>query len=233
MIEMPDERMMDMSGERMSGAPDEGEAYAEMMNRAQSLAHGSAVRLANMRHDRMAAQAARINRTEAALGASVVVGQLQRSFPFDDRDDPVSRIANVVIPWVPALFLKPEKRGDGVAGAASDPRVWSLVLAGGIAVAERMREKANEARGAKEEEAKEKLDGGSLSIVRDVPILDQGRRFKLHLGGDLDPEAMRWETDNEGAVTVDKGLITAVGKGSATITASADGRYDNVVVRVQ
>jgi len=232
-MDMVDERMTDMPDEHMTGKSDEVESYADLMSKAQSLAHGSAARMANMKHDRMAAaQAKRLNRTEAALGASVVVEQFQKSFLVNDRGDVVSRIAAVVVPCVPLFFLKPERRGPGVAGFASDPRVWPLVLAAGVAVAKGVKDKA-EAGEAEAKKATEDVEGGLLSIVRDVPLLDAGRRYKLHLGGGFDPEAVRWETDNAGSVTVDKGLVTAVGKGSATITASADGLYDNVVVRVQ
>jgi len=163
----------------------------------------------------MSAQASRIDRTEAALGASVVVEQLRRSFPLDDRDNALSRFANAAIPWVPLLFLKPEKRGTGVAGVAADPRVWSLALVAGIAAGGEM------------------VGRKRLALVRDVPDLDPGRKFRLHLTDGSDPASVKWESDDPAVVSVDNGEVVAKKQGSATVTASSNGVYDNVVVRVR
>jgi hypothetical protein len=194
--------------------PDETEPYSDVANQA----HWSAARMANAKQaSMMSAQAERINSTQAALAGTVVVDQLQKSFPLDGRNL-ASRIGNAIIPLTPLFLVKPEKRGTGMGSYVSDPRVWSLALVAGIVA------------------TKELVGRRKPSIARNIPELDQGRHLQLQLAGGADPQNVEWASDNDSVLTVDKnnGVVTAVGKGgSATITAKADGHEDSVVVRVR
>jgi len=168
----------------------------------------------------MSAQADRIDRTETALAGTVVVEQLQRSFPIDDRRSVVARIVNAAIPWAPMLLLKPnpEKRGTGVGSFVAKPQVWSFALVAGIVAAKEIAERKP-----------------LLALARNIPELDVGRRYKLQLLNGADPEKVEWASDNEGIAVVERGgVVRAVGGGnSATITVRAGDQEDSVVVRVR
>jgi len=200
-------------------APHETEPYGDIVDKAHSLAHTSAARLANARKDaRMSAQAHRIDATQAALAGTLVVQQFKESFPPPaGRQGGVARALYAALTYAPALALIPDPEKSGTVGSAVlSPRLWPAALIAGIVA------------------AKELLPGTTIRIDRNIPELDQGRRFKLQLLSRIDPEKVEWASDNVGTLTVDKGVVNAVGGGnSATITAKLDGYEDSVVVRVR
>lgn len=77
--------------------------------------------------DMVAAQGDRIGGAEMSLVVTRVVDQLHSSFA-EVREMPPAAKAGVagLAAWVPLLLLRPAKRGHGVGGFVSDPRVWSF-----------------------------------------------------------------------------------------------------------
>jgi len=201
----------------------EADPYSDLASKAHSLAHTSAARIANVKQARtVAAQAERIDRTEAALAGAGVVDQLQRSFPVDDRHGVVARIVNAAIPLAPLFLLKsdPEKQESGIGSFIAKPQVWPVALVAGIIATKEITGIARKAQ--------------RLIVDRNIPELNQGRSFRLLLLNGADPNSADWTSDNDAAITVDKGLVHAVGNNNAaTITVKHGDQEDSVLVRVR
>ena len=83
----------------------------------------------------------RIGGVEGAVAASTVVHQFNDLFPEFTRNE----FLRAGIAWAPlALFMKPRRRGDGFGGFATDPRVLSLALMGGMAFVAEATRKMNQ-----------------------------------------------------------------------------------------
>jgi hypothetical protein len=191
--------------------------------RTQAVPRGWAGEAAKMRHEQMgshndpaAEQGRRIDRAEQALAASVVVNQFQELFPrFTTNPFIKSGIS-----WTPLLFMKPQQRGNGAGAFAADPRVWSLGLVEGLVAARELSRRVQP-------------EVDDVDITRSVGTLAPGsvHRFKAVA---LDPnqrviagESIVWSSSDPKIATVGPdGTVTAVAKGTSTITAATpDGKH--------
>jgi hypothetical protein len=90
----------------------------------------------------------RAGRTEVALAATVVSGQVQRLL-LGDQSSRLHRVLGASLSWVPLMFLNPVRRRGGVIGFLSDPRVWSAGVIALATVAKEMQEVGGEMGAAK------------------------------------------------------------------------------------
>jgi Bacterial Ig-like domain (group 2) len=191
--------------------------------RTQPMARGRAAESAKARYEQMsshndpaAERGRRIGRVEQALAASVVVNQFQELFPrFTTNPFIKSGIS-----WTPLLATMPKHRGNGVGGFAADPRVWSLAAIEGLVAARELSRRVQ-------------LDVDDVEITRSVATLAPGsvHRFKavaLDRNQRAIPgESIVWSSsDQKIATVVPDGTVTAVAKGTTTITAATpDGKH--------
>jgi Bacterial Ig-like domain (group 2) len=152
----------------------------------------------------------RMGRVEMALAGTAVLNQVQHNFPAETANP----AARVVLPLAPLLLLTPERRGIG------DPRLLGGVAIVGLAIASQLRA----AQGPGEPTA--------VTIVRSAMMPLQAKEkdwFRAEArdrrGRAVDGQAIEWKSSDEEVATVDgaTGEVTAVGPGSARITATADG----------
>lgn len=74
-------------------------------------------------------QGDRITGTETSSAVSKIWDQVKEEFP-QLTDNPVLK---TLLPFAPLLFLKPDKKGNGIGGVLQDPRVWGPIVAGVLA----------------------------------------------------------------------------------------------------
>jgi hypothetical protein len=235
-----------LGGASYAGRPTGADAGDVPLARAQAAALATAAKAAQERYDRLLAgttsgaaqppymhaamtdtlggHATRIGRTEAALAATTVINQLSESFP-QITTNPFVRAG---LPWAPMLLLAPEKRGSGVGSLLSDPRVWSLALVAGLAIAGQMQ-------GGNREPSR-------VRIIRELPKLVAGNHQKVlaeatdDRGCAMPLQKITFSSSDPAVAEVDgDGLVKAVAPGTSMITATVDGRphlTDVVTVRV-
>jgi len=169
----------------------------------------------------VAAQGRRIGGTEAALAATTVVGQVQRSFPGVTANP----IVQAGLPLAPLLLLRPEKRGSGIGAVVADPRVLAVAAVAGLAIASQVMNKKKSIATVRFMRFEPELDQGSVSKFLADALDDDGRGMP---GQDI-----KFSSSDPETVEVDpNGGVKALKPGTATITAIADGKSDFVSVRV-
>jgi Bacterial Ig-like domain len=172
-----------------------------------------------------AAQASRIGRTEAALAATTVIGQLQNQLQKSFPGVAANPIVNAAVPWTPVLLLKPAKRGTGIGALVADPRVWSAVAIAGLVIAPRIMNMGKEIVGVRITRYERELHQGSVHRFLADAFDDRGRGRPA--------QDITFTSSAPDIVEIDSdGVVKAIQAGAATITASVDGKSDVVAVRV-
>ncbi|BCY09111.1 hypothetical protein [Actinoplanes sp. L3-i22] len=166
-------------------------------------------------------QGRRSSGVEWALVGTVVERQVRESLkPWLGNVDP---FIDAGLRWLPLLLLQPAKRGNGISGLVTDPRVISFVAMAGLVGGGQLLKKA-------EEERRRVRD---LSIVRYPTELTIGESFKLRTDAPAD-EPLEWRSSHDEVAAVDPaGVLTAKSSGATTITVSRDGKSDLVSLRVR
>jgi hypothetical protein len=151
----PGGAQVDASAEANAGAMSESEQARQA--RAEALGHIRAARAARAKYSRLAGASPalsqnipqdtldwiedevfpqsvpvgdRISRQETSYALSRVLDHFREAFIDDAAKMPpvLKAILNGTTAYAPLLFLKPERRGDGVGAMVRDPRVWPLGL---------------------------------------------------------------------------------------------------------
>jgi hypothetical protein len=172
----------------------------------------------------LAAQAKRIRAGETATAASTVVAPLlsflQNAAPQVGNND----FTKKGLPLAPLLLLKPAKRGQGVQGLLSDPRVWAIGATAGLALADGFSRRGG--------------DVARIQII-DVPVSTANPvRFSADaFDANNRPitRSVRWVSANPSIADVNPvtGVVTGITQGSVDIIAiAADGTSDRVAVTV-
>jgi hypothetical protein len=189
----------------------------------------TAVRMAAAKQAHMAGmQSSRLSRTEWALVATVVERQLRESLrpEWIGAQNPY---VDAGIRWLPLLLLQPARRGSGVLGFVSDPRVLSFVAMAGVVGGAQLVKKSQEHQ--KNAEQKEKVSG--VSIVRYPAEIAPGTSSRLHTDT-TNGDGLTWTSSNEEVATIDEtGMMTGRTGGATTITVSKNGKSDTVSVKVK
>jgi hypothetical protein len=207
---------------RMPGA-DVGAEYLPESGRMLP-GNASAARLAAAKQAHLAgAQGRRISRAEWALVGTVVERQVRESLPqWFGKTNPY---LDAGIRWLPLLLLQPAKRGSGLPGLVSDPRVISFVAMAGLVGGSQLLQKS--------EEQRKKEGKRELNIVRFPVELAPGNRFKLRTDA-TDENGLEWNSSDDNVLAIDKdGVVTGQAVGAATITVTRDGKSDLVSLRVR
>lgn len=228
----------EMSGEAGSSGLESSEAKRA---KAQAIALSKAAETARARYARLASPAAglgnwqaggasdpvaaqdsRMGGMETALAATTVVDQLQSSFPAVTANP----FVKAGLPWAPLLLLKPAKRGSGVGAVVSDPRVWSAVAVAGLAITSEVMQRRRAATSVRITRFERQLNVGSKhKFLADA--FDDG-------GKGVPGQNMTFASSKPAVAKVDAtGVVKAVKRGKATITATMDGHSDMVTIRVK
>jgi hypothetical protein len=158
---------------------------------------------------------------EAALAATTVVDQLQSSFPAVTANP----VVKAGLPWAPLLLLKPAKRGSGIGAVVADPRVWSALAIAGLAIASEAMHRAKETASIRITRFERQIDAGSTHKFLADAFDDGGKA--------MPGQNITFSSDAPNVVEVDStGLVKGINQGTATITATMDGKSDLVTVKV-
>lgn len=171
----------------------------------ESKAREEASLRANANRDR------RLRRQEMVTVASLAANQLIESF-----NKPADPIAKAGVRALPLLLMSPQRRGSGLEGILTDPRVFGLAAVLGIAAAGagKFPLRRNEINRINITAPDSVAQNTSLKVYADV--ID-GKNLLLD-------KNVEWESSDESIATVDKGMLSTKPKsGPVTITAKADG----------
>ncbi|MGH7496148.1 MAG: Ig-like domain-containing protein, partial [bacterium] len=154
------------------------------------------------------AQQNRISGNENALAASNVVNELKVQFP-DLFDNPILRTG---LPLVPLLFLDPPKKGSGFDSLLTDKRFLAAAAVAGIAL-------INEFRKQEAREVTVTPNAAALTVGNVTSLSAVTRDIR---GREISGQSITWTSSDTKVATVDAstGFVTAIGSGTAIITAA-------------
>lgn len=190
----------------------------DLENKVQADVFGRALR----------AQHERIAGNESGLALTKVVDELKARVPelFENE------VLKTVIPLFPLLFLKPEKKSQGIEGFISDPRVWGPVLTAAIALFSQSRDQTPQEVTVTPGEFTLSVPptAAATSFPFRATVRDSNRRVLAN------QPAIVWESSSATVATVDaNGNVTPVAAGTVLITATVVGTNvrDSAVVIVR
>jgi Bacterial Ig-like domain (group 2) len=155
----------------------------------------------------LAAQRKRIGRSEYAFAASKVLDVAQQ-FPAIGGDT----FLRTALPLAPLLLLAPERRGSGAEAFITDPRVWGIGAAAGLALFNHIQNKPQQP--------------AEVFVTNIPPNLPVGvANFQLQAGARgsngqlITGRTFEWTSSNPAVATVDsQGRASGVAAGAAVIT---------------
>lgn len=154
----------------------------------------------------MISQRKRMTRSEYAAVAGIAVNQFVESF-----QQPENAYAKAALRFAPLLLLSPQRRGRGVEGFVTDPRVLGGAAVLGLAFLGEQRNKAS-------------LDVASVAKIGKGNTAKFGAQVLSSKGEVIAGRTVQWDTSDPNIATVDSaGNVTGVNPGPVFIIARAEG----------